>query len=205
MHDKLVESLARPGGNVTGVVLPFIDLAAKRVQLLKEVSPHVRNVAIIVNTTHPTGRLQAKRAEGAAASLGMTSFSVSLLRIADTAEAFARILEGRADALLVTQDAVTFQAAPRIAEFALQQRLPASHAYSEFVAAGGLISYGMSLPQVMEVAASLANKILRGANPAELPAQQPTKAELGLNLKTAKALGLTIPPSLLLRADQVVE
>ena len=203
--ERLVATLSRPGANVTGVFVPLDELATKRVQFLNEIVPHLRTVAIVSNPTHPTARSQAKSAEAAARMLRISSHRISLMKESDVERAFAEIVAARADGIVLTQEAVTFQAIPRIAEAAAKNRLPASHAYREFADAGGLMAYGVNLDEVFALAAFSVDRILTGANPAQLPVQQPTKFELVINLKTAKALGLTIPSSLLTRADEIIE
>ena len=205
IREGLVAALSRPGGNVTGVFLPLDDLAAKRVQLLSELVPNLRTVAILSNPSHSIARSQVTSAEAAARARGITAHRVDLARESDVERAFAQIVAARADGVIVTQEAVTFQAIPRLSMIAAKHRLPASHAYREFAEAGGLMSYGVTLQESMGLAAISVDRILKGANPAELPVQVPTKFELVLNMKTAKALDLTIPSLLLARADQVLE
>ena len=205
LHDGLVASLGRPGGNVTGVVTPFADLAAKRVQLLKEAAPDIVSLAIIFNPSSPTARLQTAGAEAAARALGITPQLIGLSSKAEIEGVFATIIARRMRAVVVMQDAVTFQSGPAIAKFAAKHQLPASLPYREHAEAGGLMSYGLDLQEIMDLAAFAADKILRGANPADFPMQQPVKFEFIINRRTARALGLTIPPSLLLRADQIIE
>ncbi len=207
LSDGLVATLGRPAGNVTGVFLPLADLAAKRVQLMKELVPDLRSVAIVSNPNSSTSRLQADSAESAARVLRITPHVVGLSSNSEAhvEKAFSAIVARGAKAVVVTQDAVTFQASRAIAQLTAKHRLPSSYAYREFAEAGGLMAYGTSLEENIDLAAFAADRVLKGAKPADIPMLQPTKTELIINLKTAKALGLTIPQSLLLRADQVIE
>lgn len=201
----LVSSLARPGQNVTGVFLPLVEMGAKRLQLLREVVSDLDSVAIVWNPANRTASDQAKKAEAAAETLGVAVHSIELVMQLNLEAAFAAMNAKRVRGLIVMQDPVTLRAAPRLAELAARYRLASSHAYREFVDAGGLMSYGVSLPALFEATGRYADKVLKGASPADLPMEQPNKYELVINLKAAKALGLTIPPALLLRADQVIE
>jgi putative ABC transport system substrate-binding protein len=203
----LVASLARPGGNVTGVAYSFhTDIFGKQLELLKEVVPRVRRVAVLSNpTVGPTHTLTMNSAKAAARPLGLE------LRLHEAREpgefdgAFAAMAGDRAAALLVAGDAMFFAHRERLAVLALKHRLPAMSTQWQWVEAGGLLAYGPSLPDLWRRAATYVDKILKGARPADPPIEQPTKFELAVNPKTAKALGLTIPPSLLARADQVIE
>jgi putative ABC transport system substrate-binding protein len=201
----LVTSLARPEGNVTGVFLPLNDLAAKRLQLLKEAVPSLDSVAIIWNPANPTARLQGESTEAAARTLGIATHSVELRSASDVEAAFARVVARRVRGFIVMQDPITLRAAAGAARLAAKHSLPGSYTYRDFTDAGGLMSYGPNRRANFDVVALYADKVLKGAKPADLPMEQPTKFELVINLKTAKALGLTIPPPLLLRADQVIE
>ena len=200
----LVRSLARPGGNITGLVDSGPDFAAKRLELLRELVPRLRRVAMLWQPENPGNLLQLKGAEVAARTLGMQLESVPVHGASDFGSAFKAVRA--ADALL-------FAGAPlfagvhraRIAELAATSRLPAIYGYRQNVEAGGLMSYGANYPDLLRRAGTYVDKILKGANPADLPVEQPTKFEFVINLRTAKALGLAIPPSLLLRADQVIE
>ena len=203
----LVASLARPGGNVTGVTYAVdTDIFGKQLELLKEVLPKVRRVAVLSNPGNsPAEPLIMSRIEGAARSLGL---QLQLLEARGPGEfdgAFAAMTKERAGALLVTGDPMFFLHRARLAELAGKHRLPAMSTQGQWVEAGGLMSYGPSFPDMYRRAATYVDKILKGAKPADLPIEQPTKFELVVNLNTAKALGLTIPPSLLQRADQVIE
>ena len=198
-----VASLARPGGNVTGVFLQQLELTAKRLELLKATLPTLTRVAILWERT---GGDQFKVADAASRSLGLRAESLEVQNPpGGLRAAFAMAAKDRPDALLVITTAVLFRERSQIAQLAWDNRLPAMYTLREFVEAGGLMSYGSSLPEMLRRAALYVDKILKGAKPADLPLEQPTKFELVINLKTAKALGLTIPPSLLLRADHVIE
>jgi putative ABC transport system substrate-binding protein len=202
----LIASLARPGGNVTGLSFSVgLDTIGKALELLKEVVPKVRRVAILSNPANLSHALAIKNLKVAARSLGV---QLQLLEARGPNEfdgAFVAMAKGRAEALLVVPDSMFVLQRTRLADLAAKNRLPSMHGVREHVEAGGLMSYGPSALAVWRRAAFFVDKILKGAKPAELPIEQPTKFELVINLKTAKALGLTIPPSLLQRADQVIE
>jgi putative tryptophan/tyrosine transport system substrate-binding protein len=203
----LVKSLARPGGNTTGVASQVVDLASKRVELLNEVVPKVKEVAVLSNLANPAAREAVRETEVAARKLGMRVRSFEVVREPkDVETVFAAILRERPEGLIVLVDPLTAGThSTRIAEFAARNRLPAMGGAGQFVADGGLISYGGDFLEGWRVAARYVDRILKGAKPADLPVEQPTKFELVINLKTARALGLAIPPSLLARADQVLE
>ena len=203
----LVKSLAKPGGNTTGVSSQLIDLAAKRLELLREAVPNLRQVAVLSNLANETAREAVKETVVAARTLGVRVRSFAVTTEPTGLEtAFTAILRERPDALIVIPDPLILGAySARIAEFAARNRLPAMGGQSGFTGAGGLISYGGDFTEGWRVAAQYVDKILKGAKPADLPVEQPTKFELVINLKTAKALGLTIPQTLLLRADQVIQ
>jgi putative ABC transport system substrate-binding protein len=201
----LVTSLARPGGNITGIASLVPELVAKHLELLKEAIPKMRRVAVLLNPTNPTSPLAVKYAETAAVALGLRLQVSEVRRLADFEHAFAVIARDRPDALYVPGDPVVILHLSRVVDFAAKSRLPAMYPVREFADAGGLMAYGANLSEMYRQAAVYADKILKGARPGELPIEQPTKFELIINLKTAKALGLTIPPSLLQRADQVIQ
>jgi putative ABC transport system substrate-binding protein len=201
----VVESLARPGGNLTGMSLLATELSGKRLELLREAVPNASRVAMLWNSTNPGMFLRAREAEAAAKLLGMTLISLGVHDLDTFDSAFARITRDRPDALLTLVDPFTRLHRKRIVEFAAQHHLPEIYEAREFADAGGLMAYGPSLADQERRAATYIDKILRGAKPSELPAEQPTKIELVINLKTAKALGLTIPQPVLLRADEVVQ
>jgi putative ABC transport system substrate-binding protein len=201
----LVASLARPGGNVTGVSLMAPDLGAKRLELLKEILPRLSRVAVLWNAANPYSVLVFKETQAGGRTLGIDVRSLEVRGPDDFDSAFeaARVL--RPDGLITVEDPLTVDHRTRIAEFTARQQLPSLHGLREFVAVGGLISYGPSLADLFRRAAYYVDKILRGAKPADLPVQQPTKFEMVINLKTAKALGLEVPATLLARADEVIE
>ena len=205
----LIASVRRPGGNVTGLVgVVGPDIMGKRMEHLKEVVPRMSRAGCFWNPDIPGYVAFWKATEEAARRLGVTLLSVEVRESREIEGAFARITRERAQALVVIADALALAVSvrrPEIPALAAKNRLPASYAYREAVDAGGLMSYGTSLPDLFRRAAGYVDKILKGANPGDLPVEQPTKFELVINLKTAKALGLTIPQSLLLRADQVIE
>jgi putative ABC transport system substrate-binding protein len=202
----LAASLARPGGNVTGLTSVSSELAAKRLGLVKELIPQVSRVAALWDRTARGSVLNVRDTEGAARSLGIALQSVAVRP--DPKEydaAFVAMKRGRAGAVIVVQSSAFFAGYQRISDLALTHRLPSVGGSKEYPEAGGLISYGADYPDLFRRAAVFVDKILKGAKPADLPVEQPNKFELVINLKTAKALGLTIPPSLLQRADQVIE
>jgi putative ABC transport system substrate-binding protein len=200
----LVASLARPGGNVTGLSNQSIDAVSKRVELLRDVVPNLHRLAVLANESNPMSRRQAEEVQAAAHALGLEVAPLDVRRADDIAPAFAA-LDGRADALYVTGEPLFFNNKLTISALALKARLPDMHILREEVVAGGLLSYGASFPDLFRRAAELVDKVLRGTKPADIPVEQPTKFDLIINLTTAKALGLTIPESFLLRADEVIE
>jgi putative ABC transport system substrate-binding protein len=202
----LVASLARPGGNVTGVsTLLAGDLVAKQLQLLKEVIPRLSRIAILWNPTNPGSTEAMKETEVVAPSLGIKIVPVAMETPSDLNPALATIVRERAEALAVHPTAPMWEQRTQILDFAVKKRLPALSFVREFAQAGALMTYGPDLVDHVRLAAVYLDKIFKGARPADLPVLQPTKFELIINLKTSKALGLTISPSLLLRADQVIE
>jgi putative ABC transport system substrate-binding protein len=201
----LIGSLARPGGNITGGAILTGELAAKRLELLKEVVSSLSRTAVLWNSANPANALAWRETQGAARALGVTLQSHEVQGPKDFEIAFARMTEGRPDALFVLDDALTIQYRKEIADFAIQKRLPSVFAAKDRVEAGGLMSYGPRYLEMMRRAASQVDKILKGAKPADLPMEQPTTFELVINLKTAKAIGLTMPLTVLTRADEVIE
>jgi len=201
----LVDSLGRPGGNVTGLsTAAGPEIVGKRLELLKETVPKISRVVYIAtqeNWESQTG----KHTRAAARAMGVTLLHAEVSRPEQLADAFAAITGHKAHALLVQPSSINFTRKEFITDFAMTQRLPAMYGFRDFVEAGGLMAYGQSVADLNRRAGDYVDKILKGAKPGDLPIQQPTKFELVINLKTAKALGLTIPPSLLLRADQVLE
>ena len=202
----LIASLARPGGNLTGVAgYAGLEIVAKQLELLKETVPKLRRVAVLSNPANAYHRLAIKEAHAAARSLGV---QLQLLQARGSNEfdaAFAAMAKERAGGLLVLSDAMLNAHRAQIADLAARGRLPAAYAVRESVEAGGLMSYGPSFLDLHRRSAAYVDKILKGAKPADLPVEQPTQFELVINLKTAKALSLTMPPSLLRQADEVIE
>jgi putative ABC transport system substrate-binding protein len=201
----LVASLARPGGNVTGLTVMSPDLAGKQLQLLKEVVPKVSRVAVLRNPDNPAATAMLREAEAAARALGMRLQTLEARNPPEIDSAFAAMTRERAGALLILPDGVFLSQRSQIAELAVKRLLPSIRQSSAFPEAGGLMSYGANYLDLERRAATFVDKILKGAKPADLPVAQPTKFELVINLRTAKAIGLTIPPALLQRADQVIE
>jgi putative ABC transport system substrate-binding protein len=201
----LVVSLARPGGNVTGLAVLSTEIVGKQLELLKEMVPKVSRVAILWNPTNPPHRRALEAAKIAAHSLGIQLDALEAQRPDDLERAFAAMTRERAGALLVLRDGMFLLHSKRIVDLAAKSRLPAMSEGKDELANGGLMAYGPSLSESFRRAATYVDKILKGAKPADLPVEQPTKFELVINLKTAKALGLTIPQSLLARADEVIQ
>jgi putative tryptophan/tyrosine transport system substrate-binding protein len=199
-----VASLARPGGNVTGLSQQRTDTAGKRLELLREVVPDLRRLAIMANVGNPGTMLEMGEVQAVARALGLEAARLELQRADDITPAF-EALKGRANALYVCSDPLVNANRSRINTLALAARLPTMHGFREYVEVGGLMSYGPSFPDLYRRAAEFVDKILRGAKPADIPIEQPTKFDLIVNLTTAKALGLEVPPTLLARADEVIE
>ena len=200
-----VASLARPGGNVTGLATLFPELAVKRLGLLKEILPGVSRVAVLWNAANPGNVIILRGVQAAARTLGVTLQSREVRGPDDFEAAFAKMSRERHDALMILDDPLLFQYRASIVDFAAKKRLPTMHPFRESVEAGGLIAYSVNLAELNRRAAEYVDKILKGAKPADLPIEQPTEFELVINLRTAKAFGLTIPQSLLQRADLVIE
>jgi putative ABC transport system substrate-binding protein len=200
----LIASLARPGGNVTGLSIQQTDLAGKRLELLREVVPSLRQLAIMANGGYPAAVAEMGEVQATARTFGLEVTTVEIRRAEDVAPAFDA-LKGRAEALYVCSDGLVNTNRVRINTLALAARLLTMHGVREHVEAGGLMSYGANFPDLFRRAADYVDKILRGVKPADLPVQQPTKFELVINLKTAKALGIGMPAQLLARADEVIE
>ena len=199
----LVPSLARPGGNITGVALNAAEMTGKRLQLLKDLVPSLKRVAILSHPGHPTNAVQLAGAAAAASALGVQLVEVPV-RGGDDLDSALKALRG-IDGLLHSDTPLFTTHRARVVEAIVRTRLPAIYAHRGYVDVGALVSYGVDVADVYRRAAPYVDKILKGANPGDLPVEQPTKFELIINLKTAKTLGLTIPPSLLQRADQVIE
>jgi putative tryptophan/tyrosine transport system substrate-binding protein len=200
----LVASLARPGGNVTGLSVQVPDVAGKRIELLRELVPGFRTMAIMANVGYPAAVLEMGEVQAAARTLGLEVTIVEIRRAEDIASAF-ETLKSRAEVLYVCVDPLTDTNRIRINALALDARLPTISGFREDLEAGGLIFYGPNVSHLFRRAADYVDKILRGAKPADIPVEQPTKFDLVLNLTTARALGLTTPPTLLARADEVIE
>jgi putative tryptophan/tyrosine transport system substrate-binding protein len=201
----IVPSLARPGGNITGLSSIAPDLEGKRLELLREVVPQLSRVAFFFNPLNPFHVGSTRQARVAAQALHIKLLELDVAKAEDLDGAFATILKERPDALLILADRVYLHNRERMMDFAAQSRLPSVNAYRELVEAGGLMSYGPSYEDMHRRAADYVDKILKGAKAGDLPIQQPTKFNLMLNLKAAKTLGLKIPPSVILRADEVIE
>jgi putative ABC transport system substrate-binding protein len=202
----LVASLARPGGNVTGVTMEAgLEILGKHLQLLKEAVPTVSRVAVLSYAVSSVNAAILQETQAAAKALGVTAQFYEVRDPTELDGAFPAMTKARAEALLVLPHAFIYAHARRIVELAAQGRLPAVYAFREAVEAGGLMAYGVNVPDMFRRAATYVDKILQGAKPADLPVERPTKFELVINLKTAQALGLTIPQSLLSRADEVIQ
>jgi putative ABC transport system substrate-binding protein len=200
----LVASLARPGGNVTGLSNLSPELAGKKLEFLKDVLPAVSRVAVLWNPANPAAARDVQEADVAAQRLGVQLHLVEARGPEAFDSAFAAMTRAHADALLVVADAIFFEHRRRLAELAAMSHLPTMHGIRPFVEAGGLMSYGLHLPDLFRRAAYYVDRILKGAKPADLPVEQPTKFDLVINLKTAQALGITLPPTLLIQADEVI-
>jgi putative ABC transport system substrate-binding protein len=203
--EGLVASLARPGGNITGLASMGPEVVGKQLELLKEVAPKVSRVAVLQNPSHHGHPAMLRQAEDAARALGLQLHIVQAGSPAEIDAAFATMRSQRVGGVLVLRDSLFIAQRTQIATLAAKSRLPAVYGLRELAEAGGLIAYGANVPLMYRRAATYVDKILRGAKPTDLPVEQPTRFELIINLKTAKALGLTIPPSLLQRADEVIQ
>lgn len=201
----LVPSLSRPGGNLTGVTFIPNELGAKQLQLLKEILPRLSRVVALWNADNPGAAIQIREMEPSAARLGIELLRLPVRVPSEFLAVFEAAARGRAEAVFINDDAFMTRHRVQILELAAKHSLPVLTLYKDFVEAGGLIAYGASPPAIYRRAAVYVDKILKGTKPADLPIEQPTKFDLVINLKAAKALGLTIPASLLLRADQVIE
>jgi putative tryptophan/tyrosine transport system substrate-binding protein len=201
----LVESLNRPGGNLTGVSLLSVELAAKKLQMLHELVPNVRTVALLVNSSNRNAETQSRDLRGAAQALGLQLHILHANSERDFDVAFAVLAQLKVGALVIGTDGFLNSRTEQLAALTLRHAIPAVFQYREFTAAGGLMSYGTSLTDRYRQAGIYVGRILKGEKPADLPVQQATKIELVINLKTAKALGLDVPTAILLRADEVIE
>lgn len=208
--DALVElglaaSLAHPGGNVTGVVGLGSELDVKKLQLLLEVAPHAKRIAFLADGNTPASAALRRRLEAAAPALGVELLSFDVRAASDLEPAFRRMTEQRAQAMLAASSGLLYALRQRIANLALQQRLPSTLGFSEYAEAGGLFSYAASNADNYRRAAGFVDRILRGAKPGELPIERPTRLQMVLNLNTARQLGLSVPPAVLMRTDRVIE
>jgi putative ABC transport system substrate-binding protein len=200
----LVTTLARPGANLTGLSNQSVDLPGKRLELLREVVPGLRRIAILGNSSNPSSALEMNAVQSLARSLGLEATAFEIRRTDEITPALEAVT-GRVDALYVSTDMLVLTNRVRINTLALGSKLPTMHGARQYVEAGGLMSYGTSYTAQFQRAADYVDKILRGTKPSDIPVEQPTKFELVVNLTTAKALGLTIAESFLLRADEVIE
>jgi putative ABC transport system substrate-binding protein len=201
----LVPSLNRPGGNITGVSSFIFELEPKRLGLLRELRPDATTIAVLVNPNSPNGEMQANDIQAAARSAGQKIDILNASTIGEIDAAFARLAQMRADALLVAADPVFFNRASQLVVLATRHAIPALYSRREFVAMGGLMSYGPNVDEMYRTAGVYAGRILKGEKPGDLPIQLPTKFELVINLSTARAFGLDVPPTLVARADGVIE
>jgi putative ABC transport system substrate-binding protein len=204
VESGLVASLSRPGGNLTGFSIQVPDLAGKRIELLRELIPGLRGLAIIVNIANPNNRQEVAEAQSAAHKLGLDVHMLEVRRAEDIVPAFGR-LNNNVQALYVSPDPLINANHARINILSLGARLPTIHPFRDYLAAGGLMSYGANNADMFRRCAEYVDRILKGAKPAELPVQQPTRIELVINLITARALGINVPPGMLARADEVIE
>jgi len=202
---KIVPNLARPGGNLTGITLQAVDLAGKRIELLKEAAPRVSRLAAFVNPLHPGEDDEFGASQVAAQRLGLTLRQFPVRTVADVNAALDAMARDHVDGVVAFSNALIMSQRNAIAEFAVKHRIPTVSSWEDFAVDGNLMTYGPNLEDSGRNVAAYVDKILKGAKPADLPVEQPKKPQLVINLKTAKALGLNIPPSLLLRADRVVE
>jgi putative ABC transport system substrate-binding protein len=205
VKDGLVDSLSRPSGNLTGITASFIESASKRMGLLHELLPKASTIGFLVNPTNPTTVMESSEVQGAARVLGQRIEILSASNERDIEVAFERLKETRVDALLIAADPFLFARANQLVALTARQAIPTLYFRREFALVGGLMAYGSNFAELFRVVGLYAGQILRGAKPAELPVQRPTKFELVINVRTAKALGLEIPPTLLLQADEVIE
>jgi putative ABC transport system substrate-binding protein len=201
----LAASLARPGGNVTGVGMLVPEISAKALSLLKEAVPAMTRVAVLGNAANPAFALVWREVEATARAAGLVLYSQQVREPEDFSAAFVAIAQQRPDGLLVLNDSLVTQYRSQIVEFTVRERLPAVSWFRAFAELGGLMSYGPNMAGMFRIATNYVDRVLKGAKPADLPFEQPTEFELVINLKTAKALGLTLPPLLLTRADEVIE
>lgn len=201
----VVTSLAKPGGNITGLSLMASDLSAKRLELIHTLVPRVNNIAVLWDSSNPGMALRVRETRAAAENSKIEFFDAGARNLDELAAMFAELLKRTPLALVVTAEPFTMEHRSRILDFMARNAIPAMYEEGRFVEAGGLMSYGPSVPDLFRRSAIYVDKILKGANPANLPVEQPTKFELVINRNTAKALGITVPDSILLQADKVIE
>jgi ABC-type uncharacterized transport system substrate-binding protein len=201
----LVASLSRPMGNMTGISLLGGALGTKRLEILRELAPKAASIAVLVNPNNQNAASDAREVEAAVRATGQRAVVLPASAVDHFDAAFATLVRERADALIVTADGIFTNGRERLIGLAMGHRIPTIYQWREFVAAGGLISYGASLADASRQVGTYVGRILKGAKPSDLPVMQPTKFDLVINLNTARALGLTVPPSLLARADEVIE
>jgi putative ABC transport system substrate-binding protein len=201
----LVKSLNRPGGHVTGILFNQNVLGAKRVELLREIAPNVSRVALLMNPTNPNVDVERLDAEAGARKLGVETVTINARNAREIDTAFEQLLDAKADAIITATDPIPLDRREQIVAFANQHKLPVVGFVRQFAAVGGLLSYGPSISWMYRQAGEYVAQILKGANPAEMPVLQPTQFEFVINLKTAQALGIEVPPMLLARADEVIE
>jgi putative ABC transport system substrate-binding protein len=201
----IVQSLARPGGNITGSTSIAIEIDGKRLELLRDIAPPLSRVAVFWNPANPVGKLLVSQTKLAADFLGLELVVIPIQNVGDFEQASATIIRERPNGLTVNSDTLFLDIERRILDLVTKTRIPATYPYREFVDSGGLMYYGPNYPDLFRRAASYVDKILKGMAPGDLPVEQPTKFELVINLKTAKALGLAVPQSILARADEVIE
>lgn len=201
----VIAGLAHPGGNVTGLSSIVADLGAKRIELIKEMVPGLVRLAVLLNMSNDSVRYEWNEIETGARAVGVQTYLLDVRKPEALGPAFEEASARRADAAIVALDAVMQANRQLITDLAMKHRLPVIYASREFVDAGGLIAYGVSYPDLYRRAATYVGKILKGVKPGELPVEQPTKFELVVNLRTARALGLSVPPGIVLRADELIE
>src|SRR5215471_6036270 len=202
---KLVDSFAHPGRNLTGVSLLSLDLVGKRMELIKEALPSLKRIAVLANPEHPGEQGELRASQAAAKQLGLALEYFQLPVSANLDDILPAVTKSRSNAIVVFPDAYMMRLSERIAQFAVRQRIPAISGWAQFAEGGNLMTYGPNLQDSYRRLAYYVDRILKGSKPADLPVQQPTKFELVINLKTAKQIGLTIPPSVLYRADKVIK
>lgn len=201
----LIKSINRPGGHVTGILFNQNVLGAKRVELLREIAPNVSRIALLMNPTNPNVKVEQADAEAGAKKLGLETVTLNARNAGEIDAAFEQLLRAKADAFITATDPIVLDRREQIVSFADRHKLPAVYFVRQFAAAGGLLSYGPSISWMYRQAGEYIGQILKGSNPAEMPVLQPTQFELVINLKTAQALGLTVPLTLQAAADEVIE